>query len=41
MFQSVISLHALKLAMNKSMGPYDDEQGISKLRPDGYCMDIM
>ena len=32
-FQSIISLHALKLALNKSMRASDDEQGISKLWP--------
>ena len=32
--QSIISLHALKLALNKSMRASDDEQGISKLWPD-------
>ena len=31
--QSIISLHSLKLALNKSMGASDDEQGINKLRP--------
>ena len=30
-FQSTISLHALKLALNKSMRSSDDEQGIDKL----------
>ena len=32
-FQSIISLHVLKLALNKSMRASDDEQGINKLRP--------
>ena len=32
-FQSIISLHALKLALNKSMRASDDEQGINKLWP--------
>ena len=32
-FQSIISLHALKLALNKSMRASDDEQVINKLRP--------
>ena len=32
-FQSIISLHALKSALNKSMCVSDDEQDISKLRP--------
>ena len=32
-FQSIISSHALKLALNKSMHAPDDEQGINKLRP--------
>ena len=32
-FQSIISFHALKLALNKSMRAYDDEQGINKLWP--------
>ena len=30
---SIISLHTLKLALNKSMCASDDEQGINKLRP--------
>ena len=29
----MISLHALKLALNKSMRASDDEQGIKKLWP--------
>ena len=32
-FQSIISLHALKLALNKNMRASDDEQGINKLWP--------
>ena len=32
-FQSIISLHVLKLALNKSMHASDDEQGINKLWP--------
>ena len=32
-FQSIICLHALKLALNKNMRAYDDEQGINKLWP--------
>ena len=32
-FQSIISFHALKLALNKSMRASDDEQGINKLWP--------
>ena len=32
-FQSKISFHMLKLALNESMRAFDDEQGISKLRP--------
>ena len=32
-FQSIISLHALTLALNKSMRASDDEQGINKLWP--------
>ena len=32
-FQSIISLHALKLAINKSMCASDNEQGINKLWP--------
>ena len=31
--QSIISLHALKLAFIKSMRASDDEQGTNKLRP--------
>ena len=31
--ESIISLHVLKLALNKSMCVYDNEQGINKLRP--------
>ena len=31
--QSIISLHALKLALIKSMRASDDEQGTNKLRP--------
>ena len=34
-FQSIISLHAIKLALNKSMHGSDNEQGISKLWPYG------
>ena len=30
-FQSIISLHALKLALNKSMRASDNEQDIKKL----------
>ena len=30
-FQSIISLHAPKLALNKSMRASDNEQGINKL----------
>ena len=33
-FYSIISFHALKLALNKSMYAYDNEQGINKLRPE-------
>ena len=32
-FQSIISLHVLKLALDKSMRASDDEPVISKLRP--------
>ena len=32
-FQSIISLHMLKLVFNKSMHASDNEQGINKLRP--------
>ena len=32
-FQSIISLHMLKLALNKSMRASDNEQGINKLQP--------
>ena len=32
-FQSIISLHALKLALNKSMRASGNEQGINKLWP--------
>ena len=32
-FQSIISLHALTLALNKSMHASDNEQGINKLWP--------
>ena len=32
-FQSIISLHMLKLGLNKSMCASDDEQGINKLWP--------
>ena len=32
-FQSIISFHALKLALNKRMRASDDEQGINKLWP--------
>ena len=32
-FQSIICLHGLKLALNKSMRVPDDEQGINKLWP--------
>ena len=32
-FQSIISLHVLKLAFNKSMRASDDEQSIRKLWP--------
>ena len=36
-FQSIISLQALKLELNKRMPESNDEQGITKLRPDiGY-----
>ena len=35
-FQSIISLHALKLALNKSMRASDDEQGINKLWPNQH-----
>ena len=36
-FQSILSLHALKLALNKSMRTSDDEQGINRLRPKPFC----
>ena len=32
-FYSIISFHALKLALNKSMHASDDEQGINKVWP--------
>ena len=32
-FQPIISLHALKLVLNKSMRASDDEQGSNKLWP--------
>ena len=32
-FYSIISLHALKLVLNKRIRASDDEQGINKLRP--------
>ena len=32
-FHSTINFHMLKSALNESMGAFDDEQGISKLRP--------
>ena len=32
-FQSTISFHVLKLALNESMRAFDGEQGIRKLRP--------
>ena len=32
-FQSIISSHMVKLAMNESIRTSDDEQGINKLRP--------
>ena len=34
-FQLIISLDALKLALNKSMRVSDEAQGINKLRPWG------
>ena len=32
-FQSIISLHMLKLVLNKNMDASDNEQGIKKLWP--------
>ena len=32
-FQSIISLHMLKLVLNKNMHASDNEQGINKLWP--------
>ena len=33
-------MHALKLALNKSMRASDDEQGVNKLRPNGAKQEI-
>ena len=35
-FEWIISFHALKLALNKSMRASDDEHGINKLRPETF-----
>ena len=39
-FQSIISLYALKLALNRNMRAYDDEQVINKWRPKSINHDL-